>query len=138
MKIGRPITTWAYLLLSVSLGHFAAHAKRLPPREVQPLVYQGVKYCVPHWGAFSGRKENGQYIEAWSAECPDKLLWELRVYKVNYDPELESDVQDIFITSLKPVAGNLEVMNEAGDKFVVDLAKRILIKGANREYGRKH
>ena len=92
MKIDRPITTWAYLLLSVSLGHFAAHAKRLPPGEVQPLGYQGIKYCVPHWGAFNRRKENGQYIEAWSAECPDKLLWELRVYKVNYDPKLESDV----------------------------------------------
>jgi hypothetical protein len=107
-----------------------------PPRRLRRSIYQGIKYCVPHWGAFSGRRENGQYIEARRAET-DKLLWDLRIYKVNYDPTLESDVQDIFITSLKLVEGNLEVMNEAGDKFVVDLSKRAVIKGANREYARK-
>ena len=138
MKIARFIGSWPnFILLGLSLWHCTAYAKRLPPKEVPPLIYQGIKYSLPHWGAFSGRKQNGQYIEARSAECPDKLLWDLRVYKVNYDPKLEYDVQDIFITSLKLVDGNLEVVNEAGDRFLVDLSKRKLIKGANREYGGK-
>ena len=82
-----------------------------------------------------GKKQNGGYIEATSLET-GKLLWELRVYEVEYDPILEGDVQDVYITYLKIVDGNLEILHEAGDKFVVrlDLAKRKVIKGANRVY----
>ena len=74
--------------------------------------------------------------EATSPET-NKLLWKLRVYKVEYDPNLEGDVQDVFITSLKIVDGNLEILNEAGDKFIVDLTKHKVIKGANRVYRHK-
>jgi hypothetical protein len=94
-------------------------------------MYRGIRYSAPHWGAFNRRAQNGQYIQARSAET-DKLLWELRIYEVKYDPQFESDVQDIFITSLKLVDGSLEVVNEAGDKFLVDLSKRKVKKGAKR------
>jgi hypothetical protein len=121
------------ILLTLSLPCPAAHAKRLAPKEVSPVIHQGIKYSAPHWGAPNGRKQNGQYIQARNAET-DKLLWELRVYEVKHDPKLESDVQDIFVTSLKFVQGNLEVTNEAGDKFVIDVSKRKLIEGGNRVY----
>jgi len=133
MNIGRLLNPKAILLPLVFLGAIHAYAKRSPPAEVPPVTYQGIKYSAPHWGAFNGRKQNGQYIQARSAET-DKLLWELRIYEVKYDPKLESDVQDIFITSLKVVEGHLEVTNEAQDKFVVDLSKRKVIKGAKRVY----
>jgi hypothetical protein len=134
MKISRfthPKST--FLLVALSLGCAVANAKRPAPKEVLPVTYQGIKYSAPHWGTFNGHTQNGQYIEARNAET-DKLLWQLRVYEVKYDPKLEGDVQDIFITSLKIVAGNLEVVNEARDTFVVDLSKRKVIKGANRVY----
>src|SRR6266478_170731 len=99
------------LLLGLSLGCPAADAKRSAPKEVSPVNNQGVNYTAPHWGALNGRAQNGQYIQARSAET-DKLLWELRIYEVKYDSKLESDVQDIFITSLKVVEGHLEVTNE--------------------------
>ena len=134
MNIGRLTNPKAVLLpLVLVLGAIHAYAKRSPPAEVPPVTYQDIKYSAPHWGAFNGRKQNGQYIQARSAET-DKLLWELRIYEVKYDPKLESDVQDIFITSLKVVEGHLEVTNEAQDKFVVDLSKRKVIKGAKRVY----
>ena len=134
MNIGQLMNPRAILLpLVFVLGAVHAYAKRSPPAEVPPVTYQGTKYCAPPWGAFNGRKQNGQYIQARSAET-GKLLWELRIYQVKYDPNLESDVQDIFITSLEVVDGHLEVTNEARDKFVVDLAKGKVIKGTNRVY----
>ncbi|MGA2242724.1 MAG: hypothetical protein ABSH11_11935 [Verrucomicrobiota bacterium] len=121
------------LVVALGLGVGHAYAKRAAPKEVPPVTFQGVKYSAPHWGLANGKTQNGGYIEATSLET-GKLLWELRIYEVKYDPKLEGDVQDVFITSLKLVQGNLEILNEAGDKFVVDLAKRKVIKGANHVY----
>jgi len=100
-----------------------SQAKREPPKEVEPVTYKGVKYVVPHWGWKRGRMQNGGYIEAWHIK-KDKLLWELQVYVVEYNPDIESDVQDIFITSLKIEDGKLIIENEAGDRFEIDLDTR--------------
>ena len=121
------------LLVALSLGAFPAQAKRSGPKDVPPVTVEGVKYSAPHWGKASGKTQNGGYIQANSVET-GKLLWELRVYEIKYDTNLEGDVQDVFITSVKLVDGNLEVGNERGDTFVVDLAKRKVIKGADRVY----
>lgn len=121
------------LLMVLSLGVGQAYAKRAAPKEVPPVTFQGVKYSAPPWGYLNERNQNGGYIEANSLKT-GKLLWALRIYEVKYDPNLESDVQDVFITSLKIVDGNLEILNEAGDKFVVDLSRRKVIKGVNRVY----
>ena len=121
------------ILAILSLGVGLAYAKRAVPKEVTPVIFEGVKYTAPPWGSARKRKQNGGYIEATNVET-DKLLWELRIYEVKYDPKLEGDVQDVFITSLKIVGGNLEIGNEAGDKFFVDLSKHKVIKGANHVY----
>jgi hypothetical protein len=135
MKVCRLVNPKAVLpVILLNLGAMLAHGKRAVPKEVPPVTYQGIRYTAPHWGAVNGRKQNGQYVQAASAGT-DKLLWELRIYEVKHHPKLESDVQDIFITSLKVVEGNLEVANEAGDKFVVDLSKRKVIKGGDRVDG---
>jgi hypothetical protein len=118
-------------VLSLGIGH--ANAKRKAPKDVPPVTFQGVKYSAPHWGLANDRKQNGGYIEA-AAKDTGKLLWELRVYEIRYDRSLETDVQDVFITSLKIVNGNLEILNEAGDKFVVDVGKRKVIVGAGHVY----
>jgi len=122
-----------FLLVILGLGVGQAEAKRAAPKDVPPVIFEGLKYSAPPWGWSNGKKQNGGYIEATSLET-GKLLWELRVYEIKYDPNWEGDAQDIFITSLKIVDGNLEILNEAGDKFVVDLAKRKVIKGANHVY----
>ena len=121
------------LLVALSLGVFPAQAKRSAPKDVPPVTVGGVKYSAPHWGKAIGKMQNGGYIQANNVET-GKLLWELRVYEFKYDANLEGDVQDVFITSLRLVDGNLEVVNERGDTFVVDIAKRKVIKGADRVY----
>ncbi len=125
------------LIIAVCFGVVAVSAKRMAPDDVPPVVYQGVKYTAPHWGLVEGKKQNGGFIEARDL-ISGKLLWELRVYEIKYDPKMEGDVQDIFITSLKIIDGNLEVRNEAHDTFLVDISKREVIKGKGRVYQRKH
>ena len=51
-----------------------------------------------------------------------KCYWEKEVYTVEYNPDLESDVQDVFITSLNIEDGKLVVVNEKGDVYKVDLS----------------
>jgi len=123
------------LLLTVvvlGLGIAQGYAKRKGPQEVTPEIYAGVKYSAPH-GLAPGTKQNGGYIEATDMKT-GKLLWQLLVYQVKYDPKLERDVQEVFITSLKIVDGKLEVLNEAGDKFIVDVKKQKVTSGAGRVY----
>ena len=52
----------------------------------------------------------------------------MMVYEVNYDPQLESDVQDVFIASLAINQGMLEVINEKRVKYVVDLKERRVLR----------
>ncbi len=108
------------LILLCTLPFFLAQASRLPPEEVKPVIHDGVKYIAPHWGFYKDREQNGGYIEAWDAE-KDELLWELKIYGIKYSKELESDVQDIFIVSLEIKDKKLTIVNEVGDKFIVDL-----------------
>ena len=43
------------------------------------------------------------------------MLWEKEVYTIEKDPALESDVQDVFITSLNIENKKLIVVNEKGE-----------------------
>jgi hypothetical protein len=113
-------------LAVLALGSSSAFAKRPAPKDVPPVMAGGIRYTAP-------ARDGGGYVEARDVRS-GKLLWELRVYEIKIDQNLERDVQDIFITSLKVADGKLQVVNEKGDKFVVDLSKRKVIQGAGRVY----
>ena len=87
-------------------------AKRLPPKEVKPVIHNGIKYSATH--------EKMGYVEAWDIENNEKL-WKKKVYAVDIDPRLEADVQWIFITSLIVDDGKLIVVNEAGNRYEIDI-----------------
>ena len=57
-----------------------------------------------------------------------KELWRERIYTVRVNPELERDVQDVFITSLAVENGTLIITNERGDTYALDLATRKVTK----------
>lgn len=115
------------VLVSIALGVVcvalcsSAEADRLAPKEVEPVIYNGVKYVAPHWGYEYGWKQNGGYVQAWDIKT-GKKLWEKRIYEVKYDPQLEKDVQDVFITSLSIEDGKLVVINERNKKFKIDVS----------------
>ncbi|MFO1490704.1 MAG: hypothetical protein U1F77_03385 [Kiritimatiellia bacterium] len=45
------------------------------------------------------------------------MLWEKQVYAVKLDPNLEADVQHVFITKLEVADGALLVTNERGEVY---------------------
>ena len=104
-------------------------AKRPAPSEVKPIIHEGIKYVVIHFsGLVPEVKQNGGYIEARDAKT-DKKLWGLMVYKIEYNLKLESDVQDVFITSLRvdKKANRLIIENELDYTYHVDLkTKKVL------------
>ena len=60
------------------------------------------------------------YIEARDSKT-NTMLWELLVYTVEYEPGRETDVQEVYITALRIVDDELEVINERGAAYRVDL-----------------
>ncbi|AEF99301.1 hypothetical protein [Methylomonas methanica] len=96
-------------------------AKRLGPSKVDPVVIGKVRYEVIHWGKERGLKQNGGYIAAFDASS-GKELWILKVYDVAYNPNLEGDVQDVFIVSMSKgfFSGKLHIEDEKGRNFIID------------------
>ena len=113
------------ILISISLP-FSVLSSRVEPKNVEPVVYKGIKFSAPHWGKTENRDQNGGYIEAWDIKR-NELLWELKVYGIHYVRGLEGDVQDIFITSLKVEEEKLIVTNERDDTFIIDINTKEII-----------
>jgi hypothetical protein len=110
----------AILVLGVNAGAGTAEAKRVPPKEVAPVVVGGVRYEVPHFGALHEKSQNGGYVQAWGVKTR-KLLWDRMVYRIRYDENLERDVQDDFITAIRVKDGHLLVKTERSEEFDMDL-----------------
>lgn len=96
-----------------------AWAKRSPPAEVPPLRVDKVEYRVRHRAA-EGYLPG--FVEAWDV-AKNERVWQRQIYVIRRNPDLEQDVQDVFITSLKPISAGraLEVKNERGDVYELNL-----------------
>ena len=92
-----------------------ANAKRSVPRAVEPVTVQGVTYSAP--ASAMG------FVIAVDASS-HRELWRQRIYRVRFDPSLERDVQDVFITSLTLRGGSLVIANEHGERYALDLSTR--------------
>jgi hypothetical protein len=101
------------LLLTLLLPQLAP-AKRLPPVKVDPVVYEGIRYVAPN---NDGRRG---CIEAWNVGT-NKKLWELTLFTNRIDPNLEEDVQWVFIKALNIQDGRLIVTSERGKTYQVDV-----------------
>ena len=102
-------------------------ARRIPPKKVEPVMYDNIRYTAPVFSQSSNHKQLSGYIEAWDTRT-NKKLWEVKVYDIKYDPGLDKDVQEIYITALKVEFGNLLVTNETGDEYEVELATKKITK----------
>lgn len=94
-----------------------ALAERMPPKEVAPIYYKGVKFIAP--------TNKMGIVEAWDIET-NKKVWEKKVYQVFFNPLMERDVQDVFISSLSIEGEKLVVVNERGKRFEIDIPKNVL------------
>jgi hypothetical protein len=91
-----------------------AWAKRMAPKEVKPVVHDGVKYTAPH---DNGRKGIVVALD----EKTGKKLWDAVIYKVKIDSNLEEDVQWVFISGLEIKGDKLIVNNEKSENYSMDL-----------------
>lgn len=94
-----------------------AYAKRVAPAKVDPVIYEGVRYIAPN---DDGRRG---YIEAWNVKA-NKKLWELILFTNNIDPNLEEDVQWVFIKALNIKDGRLLVTSESRKTYQVAAHER--------------
>jgi len=114
------------LASALSVGAFA---KRLPPKSVAPLVADGVRYEVPHLGAFHGKAQSGGFVQAWDAR-KNQLLWDRMIYLIRH-------VQDVYITEIDFDGKALFVRNESSERFEMGLAsgkvRALTLPGPGRE-----
>ena len=101
------------LLLTLFMFQLAS-AKRIVPVKVEPVIHRGVRYVAPNDDGHRG------YIEAWNVGT-NKKLWELTIFTNRIDPNLEEDVQSMFIKTLNIRDGKLVVTSERGTTYQVDV-----------------
>ena len=101
-------------------------AKRVAPKPVAPVSHDGIRYEAVPWGESRGT------VAAFDA-ASGKQLWTVEIYPVHYDPSLERDVQDVFITRLALAAdgASLEIENERGERFRLDFRTRAVSRAGN-------
>jgi hypothetical protein len=109
---------------------FAANvmAKRSAPEEVPPIATDKAVFSVPHFPE-GDRKQNGGVVEARDPKT-NALLWQVKIFKTEYDEALEKDVQDVFIKSLTmDKVHNLLIMSDEKSRvFVLNLATKKVTK----------
>lgn len=94
---------------------FAALAQRRPP-DVAPLLQDGVVYAAPHSPNPCGTV--GGCIVAFSAATGERYLIE-ELYRTEYDPLLEKDGQEVYITSIELNGDSIIVTDELNRRFTI-------------------
>ena len=105
------------LISSLLLVTLLAEAKRGAPAEVLPVTVGNIEYLAPHR---NGTHKQMGFIEARDLKS-GKLIWSRQIYAVKYDPDLEGDVQDVFIKSITVEGNNLIITNEKNSKYQLNL-----------------
>lgn len=108
------MTRLVVILLLTLLAPQSVSAKRIAPVKVEPVIYEGIRYVAPNDDGRCG------YIEAWNVGT-NKKLWGLTIFTNRIDPNLEEDVQWVFINRLTIKDGMLMVTSESGRTYQVDL-----------------
>jgi hypothetical protein len=107
------------LIVLLSAMILPASAKRVAPEPVVPVIFNSVEYSAPF--EFMG------FVVATDVN-DRKVLWKKRIYSIHYIPYLETDVQDVFITSLSIEGNDLIIRNEDDCKFSLNLTSRKVSK----------
>ena len=105
-----------FSIILVMLGISESEAKRSVPSKVMPVQVGSIEYSAPH-----GKLQNQMgCIEARNVGSGE-LLWRRQVYVVKYDPDLEGDVQDVYIKNIKIKGDSLMITNERKSEYQLNL-----------------
>ena len=104
-------------IFSLLLTTLLAEAKRGVPAEVLPVTVGNIEYSAPHR---NGTQKQMGFIEARDLKS-GKIIWSRQIYAVKYDPDLEGDIQDVFIKRITVEGNSLIITNERNSKYQLDL-----------------
>ena len=93
-----------------------SEAKRAVPAKVMPVQVGSIEYSAPH-----GKSQNQMGCIEARRVGSGELLWRRQVYVVKYDPDLEGDVQDVYIKSFKVKGNSLIIINERKSEYQLNL-----------------
>lgn len=113
------MTRFTLVFFTMALLPCLAAAKRAAPPKVKPVIHDGIRYVAPN---DDGRRA---YIEAWDVQT-NKKLWDLTVFTNRINPQLEEDVQWVFIKALGVKDGVLLVTSERARRYEVDLKTKAI------------
>lgn len=88
------------------------HAKRSAAKAVESVVHNEITYKAPMTREMIGK------IQAYK---DNKLLWTKTIYNITYNENLETDVQDVYITSLSIDKTTLTIKAENGKCYSFDV-----------------
>ena len=90
--------------------------KRVPPKPVTPVVFDGIEYSARGDGKVG-------YIAATDI-ASGKELWTVRVFRIHIRFWMEECVQWIYVSDLKVYNGGLLIQDERSRCYRLDLASR--------------
>ena len=86
----------------------------------------GIRYEVVDNARMRGFGQAGGVVAAIDV-ASRRELWTVKVYDVAFEDDEETDAQEVFITRLRLDSGRLEVTNERGEVYLVDLSDRSVV-----------
>jgi len=108
LRYARTWSTLAIVLLASPL-----FGKRAAPAPVAPVFHGGIRYSAPNDDGRIG------YVQA--SDSAGKQLFRIIVFRTDIKPNLEGDVQWVFITDLGLAGDSLWVKDEKSRCYSVDL-----------------
>ena len=111
---------------NLTMNNNMPKSSRPAPPQVLPIVHKGVRYEQDMESYNYGGNQPGGYLVAVDPATNERL-WMLKVYEVTvHDAAGVSTPGRYFrIMHLVPERNEIEIENEVGGKYVVDLSKRI-------------
>jgi hypothetical protein len=93
-------------------------SKRLEPKKVNSVVHNGKEYSINH-------SKVGTILIRDKKSNTEKLV---TVYTIDYDSNLEKDVQDVYIKSIKIYNNYLLIQNERDSTYKMELETNEILK----------
>ena len=93
-------------------------SKRLEPKKVNSVLHNGKEYSINH-------SKIGTILVRDKDSKKEKIV---TVYTIDYDPNLEKDVQDVFIKSIKIYNNYLLIQNESDSIYKMDFETNEIMK----------
>jgi hypothetical protein len=103
----------AYSVLAIVLVTGPLFGKRAAPAPVAPVLHGGIKYSAPNDDGRTG------YVQA--SDSAGKHLFRIIVFQTEINPNLEEDVQWVFIKDLKLAGNSVWVKDEKSRCYSIDL-----------------